>query len=122
LRDYHDSRWQSVVVAVAEGRDSVNLPAEPEVPAALEKLRLEEAYEALAHNRTSEELSWKKLIDQSDLSMQFIAEMLVVLERNVADSICELVPQLEDNYIGLHAALASCWELRSAQRQKLDTL
>ena len=122
LRDYHDSRWQSVVVAVAEGRDSVNLPAEPEVPAALEKLRLEEAYEALAHNRTSEELSWKKLIEQSDLSMQFIAEMLDVLERNDADSISELVPQIEDYHSRQHAALADWRELRSALRGKLDNL
>ena len=79
LRAYHDSRWQAVVDAVASGDDGVVLPAEPEVPKALEKLALEDAYEALAANRTSEEERWKSLIEQSDLSMRFIAEMLDVL-------------------------------------------
>ncbi len=122
LREYHDSRWQAVVRAVAEGHDSVVLPAEPVVPGALTKLELESAYEALAHNRTSEEQSWTSLIEQSDLSMRFIAEVLDVLERNDPASISELVPQI-DNYIEQQQQALSDWRaLRSELRGKLDTL
>ncbi|MEZ5337205.1 MAG: hypothetical protein R3F46_02985 [bacterium] len=122
LREYHDSRWQAVVDAVASGDDGVVLPAEPAVPKALEKLALEEAYEALAANRTSEEERWKALIEQSDLSMRFIAEMLDVLERNDPQSISELAPQMEAFLAGQEGAMADWRELRSLLRSRLDEL
>jgi hypothetical protein len=122
LRTYHDSRWQAVVTACAEGRDAVELPAEPAVPRALQKLKLEESYAALAENRSSEELSWNALIAQSDLSLRFIAEMLDVLERNDADSISSLAPQIDDFTQKQDAALEDWRSLRQNLRGKLDTL
>lgn len=122
LRAYHDSRWQAVVTACAEGEDAVLLPAEPAVPAALLKLRLEESYAALAENRSSEEINWTALIEQSDLSLRFIAEMLDVLERNDADSISTLVPQIDDFTLRQNGALEDWRTLRQELRGKLDAL
>ncbi|MCB1186120.1 hypothetical protein KDL29_03045 [bacterium] len=122
LREYHDSRWQAVVNAVAEGSDEVVLPDEPEVPKALEKLNLEQGYQALAANRTSEELSWQALIEQSDLSMRFSAEVLDVLERNDADSISQIVPQIDDYASQQETAMSDWRALRSQLRGSLDSL
>ena len=122
LREYHESRWQAVVEACAEGRDSVSLPADPPVPGALQKLMLEEAYSALAENRSSEELSWQALIKQSDLSLRFIAEMLDVLERNDADSISQLAPQIDDFTARQDSAGADWRGLRQNLRGRLDTV
>lgn len=122
LREYHDSRWQAVVRSIAEGRDKVSLPAEPEVPSALQGLDLEDSYQQLAGNRTAEESSWQELISQSELSMRFIAEMLDVLERNDADSIGELAPQIDDYTEQQQEAAASWRRLRGELRARIDTL
>jgi len=103
---YHGSRWRAATLACVESTD-YTAPASPLTPRLAASRGIDDLYAAVPGLYAQRRTAFSELVQRSEMSTQFVAEMLNVLSNRDTTHIENLASQIDDNFAKQEAARAN---------------
>lgn len=104
-QQYHGSRWRAATLACA-GQAEYAEPGSPATPRLVDARGIDDLYAALPGLCTEQRSEFSELLQRSEVSTQFVAEMLNVLSNRDTTHIEHLAAQIDDYFAEQEAALS----------------
>ncbi len=120
-RLYHESRWNEAVLACIESR-KYKEPESPATPRIALDNGIEGLYASIPELYASERRKFAALADRSELSTEFVADMLSVLNNRDTTNIEHLAEQIEEYFKGQEAARAGWQSAHAALDGAMESL